>query len=151
MSFPQVQQSLSVTSLLCFIPDVTLKQSFVVLLWPCQALQLSFSSSKKTTGSVLLLHRTPAGRDTFAVRSNPVDVVRINFNIPHSLIKRMRLCFKVSANQYNNNNDYYYFSSYYYYGRLYCKKVSSWIKSNCGPTGLGNYIIYKRRQKSYKG
>ena len=26
-------------------------------------------------------------------------------------------------------------------------KVLSWIKYNCGPTGLGNYTIYKNRQK----
>ena len=26
-------------------------------------------------------------------------------------------------------------------------KVSSWIKCNCGPTGLGNYTIYKNMQE----
>ena len=29
-------------------------------------------------------------------------------------------------------------------------KVSSWIKCNCGPTGLGNYTIYKSRKKTAK-
>ena len=29
-------------------------------------------------------------------------------------------------------------------------KVSSWIKCNCGPTGLGNYTIYKSRKKLQK-
>ena len=41
---------------------------------------------------VLLLYRTPAGRDAFAVRFSPVDVVSVKFNIQHSLIK-MRLWF----------------------------------------------------------
>ena len=40
----------------------------------------------------LLLYRTPAGRDAFAVRFSPVDVVSVKFNIQHSLIK-MRLWF----------------------------------------------------------
>ena len=29
-------------------------------------------------------------------------------------------------------------------------KVSSWIKYNCGPTGLGNYTIYNSRKKAAK-
>ena len=29
-------------------------------------------------------------------------------------------------------------------------KVSSWIKYNCEPTGLGNYTIYKIRRKNCK-
>ena len=29
-------------------------------------------------------------------------------------------------------------------------KVSSWIKCNCLPTGLGNYTIYKSRKKTAK-
>ena len=29
-------------------------------------------------------------------------------------------------------------------------KVSSWIKCNCGSTGLGNYTIYKSRKKTAK-
>ena len=29
-------------------------------------------------------------------------------------------------------------------------KVSSWIKCNCGPTGLGNYTTYKSRKKTAK-
>ena len=40
----------------------------------------------------LLLYRTPAGRDAFALRFSPVDVVSVKFNIQHSLIK-MRLWF----------------------------------------------------------
>ena len=40
----------------------------------------------------LLLHRTPAGRDAFAVRFSPIDVGSVKFNIQHSLIK-MRLWF----------------------------------------------------------
>ena len=40
----------------------------------------------------LLLYRTPAGRDAFAVCFSPVDVVSVKFNIQHCLIK-MRLWF----------------------------------------------------------
>ena len=44
------------------------------------------------SASALLLYKTPAGRDAFAVRFSPVNVVSVKFNIQHCLIK-MRLWF----------------------------------------------------------
>ena len=40
-----------------------------------------FTSSGMTTGSALLVHRTPARRDTFTKSSSIVDVVRVKFSI----------------------------------------------------------------------
>ena len=127
-SLPQVQQSLSVTCPLWFTLDLTLKQSFVDLLWPCQSLQSSGSSNRLTTGPALLLYRTPAGRDTLADRSSLVDVVRVKFNIRHSVIKwgcALRLPLS-SSFLVQPSLDGLLTKTYYYYYYYYCDPAK-WI------------------------
>ena len=106
-SLPQAQQSLSVTCPLWFTLNVTLKQSFGDLLWPCQSLQSSDSSNRLTTGPALSHSLIKWG---CALRLPLTSSLLVQPSLDGLLTKTSSSSSSSSSSYY-----YYYYYNFYHY------------------------------------